>query len=73
MMAREEMDIEEEEMDGYLEQILYIVIQVNVYYLWYKLWEHFTIGFGILIAFGLVCVLQMVGNDLGKGFMMVLW
>jgi hypothetical protein len=31
----------------------------------------FTIGFGILIAFGLVCVLQMVGNDLGKGFMMV--
>jgi hypothetical protein len=33
----------------------------------------FTIGFGILIAFGLVCVLQMVGNDLGKGFMMVLW
>jgi hypothetical protein len=23
MMAREEMDIEEEEMDGYLEQILY--------------------------------------------------
>jgi hypothetical protein len=28
----------------------------------------FTIGFGILIAFGLVCVLQMIGNDLGKGF-----
>jgi hypothetical protein len=50
-----------------------IVIQVNVLLSWYKLWEHFTIGFGILIAFGLVCVLQMVGNDLGKGFMMVLW
>jgi hypothetical protein len=41
MMAREEMDIEEEEMDGYLEQILYDSDSMNVYYLWYKLWEHF--------------------------------
>jgi hypothetical protein len=73
MMAREEMDIEEEEMDGYLEQILYDSDSSECLLSWYKLWEHFTIGFGILIAFGLVCVLQMVGNDLGKGFMMVLW
>jgi hypothetical protein len=35
------MDIEEEEMDGYLEQILYDSDSMNVYYLWYKLWEHF--------------------------------
>jgi hypothetical protein len=42
-----------------------IVIQ-NVYY---------HGGFGIfgMDLFRLVCVLQMVGNDLGKGFMMVLW
>jgi hypothetical protein len=28
-------------MDAFPAKITMIVIQVNVYYLWYKLWEHF--------------------------------
>jgi hypothetical protein len=42
-----------------LSKYFMIVIQVNVYLSGINYGNIFTIGFGILIAFGLVCVLQM--------------